>query len=80
MQAAKDDVSGFRIEITANVDEKAGTVAVKSVKRLSEVTAMSAGPEKAPVVADARSTLSDTRVRDCGDGPSRGATGHHSSK
>ena len=37
--AAKDDV-GFRVEITGEVDEKARTVAVKSVKRLSEVTAM----------------------------------------
>jgi hypothetical protein len=36
---AKDDV-GFRVEITGEVDEQAMTIAVKSVKRLSEVTAM----------------------------------------
>ena len=74
--AAKDDV-GFRVEITGDVDEKAGTVAVKSVKRLSEVTAMCLVPKKAPVVGDARSILNDARGRDCGDGPSRRATGHH---
>ena len=43
--AAKDDV-GFRVEITGDVDEKARTVAVKSVKRLSEVTAMCMVPKK----------------------------------
>jgi hypothetical protein len=42
---AKDDV-GFRVEITGDVDEKAGTVVVKAVKRLSEVTAMCMVPKK----------------------------------
>ena len=36
---AKDDV-GFRLEIVGEVDEKAKTVSIRSVKRLSEVTAM----------------------------------------
>jgi len=43
--AAKDDV-GFRVEITGDVDEKAKTVSVTSVKRLSEVTAMCLVPKK----------------------------------
>jgi hypothetical protein len=44
-ESAKDDV-GFRVEITGEVDEKAKTVSVKSVKRLSEVTAMCLVPKK----------------------------------
>jgi hypothetical protein len=43
--AARDDV-GFRVEITGDVDEKAKTVSVTSVKRLSEVTAMCLVPKK----------------------------------
>ena len=43
--SAKDDV-GFRVEITGEVDEKAKAVSVKSVKRLSEVTAMCLIPKK----------------------------------
>ena len=43
--SAKDDV-GFRVEITGEVDEKAKAVSVKSVKRLSEVTAMCMVPKK----------------------------------
>jgi hypothetical protein len=43
--AAKDDV-GFRVELTGTVDEKAKTVSVTSVKRLSEVTAMCVVPTK----------------------------------
>ena len=43
--SAKDDV-GFRVEITGEVDEKAKAVSVKSVKRLSEVTAMCLVPKK----------------------------------
>jgi hypothetical protein len=41
----KDDV-GYYVEITAVVDEKAKTVSVKSVKRLSEVTAACLLPRK----------------------------------
>lgn len=40
-----DDV-GYHVEITADVDEKAKTVSVKSVKRLSEVVQMCALPKK----------------------------------
>ena len=43
--SAKDDV-GFRVEITGEVDDKAMAVSVKSVKRLSEVTAMCLVPKK----------------------------------
>ena len=43
--SAKDDV-GFRVEMTGEVDEKAKAVSVKSVKRLSEVTAMCLVPKK----------------------------------
>ena len=43
--SARDDV-GFRVEITGEVDEKAKAVSVKSVKRLSEVTAMCMVPKK----------------------------------
>ena len=43
--SAKDDV-GFRVEITGEVDEKAKAVSVKSVQRLSEVTAMCLVPKK----------------------------------
>ena len=43
--AAKDDV-GFGVEITGDVDEKTKTVSVKSVKRLSDVTAMCLVPRK----------------------------------
>ncbi len=43
--SAKDDV-GFRVEMTGEVDEKAKAVSVKSVKRLSEVTAMCLIPKK----------------------------------
>ena len=37
---------GFRVEMTGEVDEKAKAVSVKSVKRLSEVTAMCLVPKK----------------------------------
>jgi hypothetical protein len=43
--SVKDDV-GFRVEITGDVDENAKTISVKSVKRLSEVTAMCLVPKK----------------------------------
>jgi len=43
--AAKNDV-GYRVEITGEVDEKAKTVSIKAVKRLSEVTAMCMVPKK----------------------------------
>jgi hypothetical protein len=42
---AKDDV-GFYVEIKGDVDEKARTVSVTSVKRISEVTAMCLVPKK----------------------------------
>jgi hypothetical protein len=42
---AKNDV-GYRVEIVGDVDEKAKTISVKSVKRLSEVTAMCMVPRK----------------------------------
>jgi hypothetical protein len=42
---AKNDV-GFRVEVTGEVDGKAKTIAVKSVKRLSEVTALCLVPKK----------------------------------
>ena len=45
--AAMDDV-GFRVEVTGNVDEKAKTISVTSVKRLSKVTAMCLVPKKRP--------------------------------
>ena len=35
----RDDV-GYRVEVAAAVDERAKTVSIRSVKRLSEVTAM----------------------------------------
>src|SRR5262245_42321969 len=38
--ASAKDYVGYRIEITGDVDEQAKTISVKSVKRLSEVTAM----------------------------------------
>ena len=44
--AVKDDV-GYHLEITGEVDEKTKTVAIKTVKRLSEVTAMCLVPRKA---------------------------------
>jgi hypothetical protein len=43
--AVKDDV-GFRVELTGEVDEKAKTVSVTSVKRLSEVTSSCLLPRK----------------------------------
>lgn len=43
--SVKDDV-GYYLEITAEVDEKAKTISVKSVKRLSEVTASCLLPKK----------------------------------
>lgn len=43
--AVRDDV-GFRVEIAAAVDETAKTVTIRSVKRLSEVTAMCLLPKK----------------------------------
>ena len=45
--AVKDDV-GYYLEINAEVDEKAKTVYVKSMKRLSEVTASCLIPRKIP--------------------------------
>jgi hypothetical protein len=44
--ASAKDYVGFRVEITGEVDEKAKAVSVKSVKRLSEVTAMCLIPKK----------------------------------
>jgi hypothetical protein len=41
----RDDV-GYRVEISADVDEKARTVSIRSVKRLEEVTAMCLLPKK----------------------------------
>ncbi len=43
--SVKDDV-GYRLEITGDVNEETRTVFVKSVKRLSEVTAMCLLPKK----------------------------------
>jgi hypothetical protein len=43
--SVKDDV-GYYLQITGDVDEKAKSVSVKSVKRLSEVTAMCLLPRK----------------------------------
>jgi hypothetical protein len=43
--SAKDDV-GYRLEIIGDVNEETKTVFVKSVKRLSEVTAMCLLPKK----------------------------------
>jgi hypothetical protein len=40
-----DDV-GYRVEVTGVVDEKAKTISVRSVKRLSEVTALCLLPRK----------------------------------
>jgi len=37
---------GYRVEVAAAVDEKAKTVSIRSVKRLSEVTAMCLLPKK----------------------------------
>jgi hypothetical protein len=37
---------GYRVEMTGKVDEKAKTVSITSVKRLSEVTAMCLLPKK----------------------------------
>lgn len=42
-----DDV-GYRVEVTGVVDEKAKTISVRSVKRLSEVTALCLLPRKRP--------------------------------
>jgi hypothetical protein len=41
----RDDV-GYRVEVSGIVDEKAHTVSIRSVKRLSEVTAMCLLPKK----------------------------------
>jgi hypothetical protein len=41
----RDDV-GYRVEVAAAVDEQAKTVSIRSVKRLSEVTAMCLLPKK----------------------------------
>ena len=41
----RDDV-GYRVEVAVDVDEKAKTVSIRSVKRLSEVTAMCLLPKK----------------------------------
>jgi hypothetical protein len=41
----KDDV-GYRVEIVGIVDEKATSISVRSVKRLSEVTALCLLPKK----------------------------------
>jgi hypothetical protein len=41
----RDDV-GYRVEVAVTVDEKARTVSIRSVKRLSEVTAMCLLPKK----------------------------------
>ena len=43
--SVREDV-GFRVEVVVSVDEQAKTVALKSVKRLSEVTAMCLLPKK----------------------------------
>lgn len=43
--SAKEDV-GWYVQVTGEVDAKAKTVSVKSVKRLSEVTSMCAIPKK----------------------------------
>jgi hypothetical protein len=44
--SAKDDV-GYRIELTGTVDQSAGTISVKSVKRLSKVVSMCMLPKRA---------------------------------
>ena len=44
-KGVRDDV-GYRVEVVAAVDEKANTVSIRSVKRLSEVTAMCLLPKK----------------------------------
>jgi hypothetical protein len=41
----REDV-GYRVEVAATVDEKAKTESIRSVKRLSEVTAMCLLPKK----------------------------------
>jgi hypothetical protein len=41
----REDV-GYRVEVAATVDETAKTVSIRSVKRLSEVTAMCLLPKK----------------------------------
>ena len=43
--SVKDEI-GYYLQITGDVDEKARTVSVKSVNRLSEVTAMCLLPRK----------------------------------
>jgi hypothetical protein len=43
--SVKDDV-GYYLQVTAQVDEQAKTIVVKSVKRLSEVTPMCLLPKK----------------------------------
>ena len=43
--SVKDDV-GYRVELTGAVDEKAKTISVQSVKRLSAVTSMCLVPKK----------------------------------
>ena len=43
--SVKDDV-GYRVELTGVVDEKAKTISVQSVKRLSAVTSMCLVPKK----------------------------------
>lgn len=43
--SVKDDV-GYYLEVTGVVDEKAKTISVRSVKRLSEVVSMCAIPKK----------------------------------
>jgi hypothetical protein len=43
--SVRDDV-GYRIEVVGRVDEKAKTIAVRSVRRLSVVTAMCLLPKK----------------------------------
>ena len=43
--SVKEDV-GYRVELTGAVDEAAGTIAVTSVKRLSEVVNICAVPQK----------------------------------
>ena len=41
----RDDV-GYRVEVAVDVDEKAKTVSIRSVTRLSEVTSMCLLPKK----------------------------------
>lgn len=43
--SVRDDV-GYRVEISAVVDEKSKSISVRSVKRLSEVTALCLLPKK----------------------------------